>query len=136
MGKLITTNPLERVVKDPIIKELSHNKTLYKKVFISNGELQHVTQVAASSFSKGDSISEHIHETMSEIFYVVRGKVQIFFNNKTDEARESELFVIPIKTKHSLLFLEDTELFYFGIAEYCFFIYKCKRIDNRYNILE
>eukprot|EP00762_Andalucia_godoyi_P001010 ANDGO_01982.mRNA.1 hypothetical protein len=50
---------------------------VYKKVHISKGEVPHVMQVARAVVAPLASVDPHKHETETEIFHLIRGKVSI-----------------------------------------------------------
>lgn len=90
-----------------------------KKVFRSNGEMpSNLTQVAFGSFNKGEKCEEHIHPTMDEYFFFLRGEGVYTIAEKDYELKANIFLEIPAGAPHSLKATSDTplEFVYWGVA--------------------
>lgn len=47
-----------------------------------------------------DPTKEHYHKTITEVYYVLKGKVKVKVDGKTEELREGEMIMIFPNTKH------------------------------------
>ncbi len=77
------------------------------------GELngQHVKVVKL----KGEFVSHH-HDNEDELFLVLKGKLAIEFNDRTIEANEGELIIIPKGTEHRPVAREEAHVLLFEPA--------------------
>ncbi len=102
---------------DVVKKPVSHLKDKVKEVILQDGEIPGLLQFARAKFNKGDEIESHSHESMYEVFYVIRGEVNVSGNGKSEVAREGDTFVVPPLQNHSLAFNQETEMIYFNISQ-------------------
>lgn len=95
---------------------LNHN-TGQKRVFLQNGDTPtNITQVAFAYIQAGNSIENHIHPTMEEHFYIVKGDGVFVINNQHSQFTPQTFIRIPANTSHSILAQTDLEFIYWGIA--------------------
>ena len=101
-----------------IRKETSHGKDTVKEVIIDKTHLPGLLQFAKSNFFQGQTLEPHFHESMSEVFYVVKGSVKVTYNGQTFVSKSGDSFFVKARKKHSFIFLEDTEFIYFCLEDY------------------
>lgn len=99
-------------------KPTAHGENTIKEVILDKSHLPHLLQFAKSYFKKGDSLDSHSHDSMSEIFYVPKGKVRVIYGEVTFIANEGDSFYLKAKIKHRFDFIEDTEFIYFCLEDY------------------
>jgi len=58
----------------------------------------------------------HIHPTMEEYFYFLKGEVQLTTNGETSLCRTGDFVQVPPGVAHSMEILEDTEVLTMGCA--------------------
>lgn len=108
-----------KLIKGSAIKltPTSHPGIL-KKLLLMNGSVPGVTNLSQAEIAPGQSIDEHTHETMTEIFYVLQGEIQFYKGEEQIIAQTGDAVVIPPQTPHSLFngYPEPCQLLYFGIA--------------------
>jgi len=69
----VTTSQLQ----DLPWEEVSHNPAIKKRVFLRNGDLGPITQLAQAVFQPGDIAPGHVHLDMGEVFLVLSGTLTI-----------------------------------------------------------
>jgi len=94
---------------------LSHLPFTFKKVYLKTGVIDDIGQIASVILKPGDEIEVHSHLDMTEIFYIVKGKIQILSEDIEKILGEDEVFIVQPKTEHGIKVLSETKLFYFGI---------------------
>ena len=107
-----------RTLADLGVQNTSHHSAVLKKVFVQNGEIPHLTNFSQAVFKPGDSVPEHSHQDMYEVFLVESGEGQIGINEKLFELKPGVCVVVEPKEKHSLVCTgaENLVLTYFGIV--------------------
>ena len=60
--------------------EVSHSPSIKKQVMIENGELDNITNFSQAIIPAGEVAGAHMHEDMTEIFWVVSGEGVISIN--------------------------------------------------------
>jgi quercetin dioxygenase-like cupin family protein len=105
--------------KNYIRKKNSHQEGFYKEVILSNGIVPNLLQFAISKFKKGDKIEPHSHVSMSEVFFILKGKVKVYCGSNNFIAEKEDTIFIATGRIHYFHFLEDSELLYFNIKTEC-----------------
>ena len=97
---------------------VSGHPDIFKKVFVENGQIPSITQVATATFIPGQEVSEHKHDTMYEVFYIISGKACFFVAGKEFEVGPGECVVIEPGELHAQKnpFDENVTWVYFGVA--------------------
>lgn len=102
------------------IKEsgVSHNPDIKKKVFLENGLIPKLTTFAQATFTPGQSVDTHKHDTMHEVFYVQSGKAEFVIAGKKFLVQPGDCITIDPGEEHSQSnpFSEPVTWLYFGIA--------------------
>ena len=99
------------------ITEPSIHKTP-KHVFLRNGILPGVTQVATATLEVGAEIEPHTHPTMFEIYYVLAGRAVYHVGSEEYDATAGDLIIVPPRTVHYQTVLEGPHhIFYWGVVE-------------------
>ncbi len=81
---------------------VSHNEALRKQVFLSNGQVPHVTQFAQSIFPPGESAPAHHHDDMWESFFVAEGNLTLLSNNERHQFVAGDQVTIAPGESHEL----------------------------------
>jgi mannose-6-phosphate isomerase-like protein (cupin superfamily) len=97
---------------------VSHNPDIKKKVFLANGFIPNITTFGQATFTPGQSVDIHAHETMYEVFYILEGKASFVINGEEVIAEKDSCVVIEPKEPHSQSnpFNENVTWVYYGVA--------------------
>lgn len=90
-----------------------------KKVFLKNGDVPHLTQVAHGEIVNVGSTEQcaHAHETMWEVYYILAGVARYVVGDVIHEVRPGDVVAVPPKTRHFQDVLEAPHRFlYWGVA--------------------
>ncbi|MEO9965636.1 MAG: cupin domain-containing protein [Reichenbachiella sp.] len=90
-----------------------------KKVFLSNQETSSpLTQFAYGVFKPGEVCDSHIHPTMIECFFFIKGFGTYTVGAESVKLKPGTFLQIPANTSHELVNdgTEDLEFVYFGVA--------------------
>jgi mannose-6-phosphate isomerase-like protein (cupin superfamily) len=102
-------------------KALSTNHGSGKKfVFMSNVELENsLTQIAFGLLKPKEGCDFHIHETMDEYFYFIKGNGKYYIESEVYELIPNTFLEIKAHKKHALSNDGDIDLefIYWGIAK-------------------
>lgn len=109
--KLVHTKSLPNV-------GVSHDTAIKKKVFLEKGMVPNLMMFGSTTFKPGQSVEEHVHKTMYEVFYIQSGKADFIVNGKVFALKTGDCITIEEGEFHSMSnpYLEDTTWIYFGIA--------------------
>ena len=93
-----------------------------KQVFLSNKETANkLTQFAYGILKPGEKCKEHIHPTMEEYFYFIKGSGIYYIEKEKYNLNNGTFLRIASGKKHKLVCKtsskENLEFAYFGIAE-------------------
>ena len=91
---------------------------IVKKVFFENGEVPYLTTIATATFLPGQSVGDHTHETMCEVFYILEGRAVFECGGVTAEVSTGDCISIPAGSTHkqSNPFNDPVTWIYWGIA--------------------
>ena len=95
--------------------QVSHQAEFKKHVILANGVVPGLLQCATAYFDVGDEISPHEHESMTEIFYLMSGKLQVELDASLYIINKGDAFTVFPGVIHSIKFLAASQLFYFNI---------------------
>lgn len=98
-------------------KETSHGEGTVKEVILDDSHLPGLLQFAKSYFKKGQLLELHFHESMNEVFILNYGKVRVTYSDEVFTANAGDSFYFKALAKHSLEFIEDTEMIYFCLED-------------------
>ena len=90
-----------------------------KQVFLKNEDLDNsVTQVAYGTMQPGEGCEEHIHKTMDEFFFFLKGRGTYTIENVDYELSPNTFLRIEAGKNHSLMAKGDQplEFVYWGVA--------------------
>lgn len=90
-----------------------------KFVFLNNDDTETaLTQFAYGSIAPGEGCEEHIHPTMDECFFFLKGSGLYKVGDKEYELKPESFLRIPAGMPHSLRAMgnENLEFVYFGVA--------------------
>jgi len=105
-----------KLISDVLFQESSH-LGIFKKVIFSSTEMSSsIIQVAYTEIIAGEIINEHIHESMEEVFLVLDGKCEFYVDGICHVLDTYSVIKIPPKTFHKIEAINDTKLFYIGVA--------------------
>lgn len=111
-SKISLIKPLETLAKI----NLNH-KNGQKRVFLQKGETPtSLTQVAFAYMQSGSEIEAHIHPTMEEHFYIVKGDGTFVLDNQCIQFTSQTFIRVPANTSHSIVANTELEFIYWGIA--------------------
>jgi quercetin dioxygenase-like cupin family protein len=97
---------------------IAHNPEIMKKVFVENGEVPALTTFASATFKPGQSVEEHQHETMYEIFYITEGSARFTILDNATDVHAGDCIIIEPGEMHLMENPTDNDVtwLYFGIA--------------------
>lgn len=75
---------------------------IQKKVFLQNGDIPHLTQFAQGYFQPGCLVPNHVHNDMSEIFFVEEGEIEATVDGKIIVLQKGDCLSIQQGENHSL----------------------------------
>lgn len=109
--KLVHTNQLPEI-------GTSHNDDIKKKVFIKKGEVPQLMMFGSATFTPGQAVETHKHDSMYEVFYIQTGKAEFIINNLKLIVVPGDCITIEQGELHSMSnpFKENVTWVYFGIA--------------------
>jgi len=97
---------------------VSHDPQLKKRVMIENGVIPHITGFSQAVIPAGESVSDHQHESMTEVMFVAAGEGCIFVDEKEYPLIPGTCVCVEPKEKHSLRNTGSVDLLllYFGVV--------------------
>ena len=100
--------------------EVSHNSAIKKQVFLTNGEIPHITQFARSVFQTGQVAAAHSHDDMWEVFLVTSGILTIIVDGIAHDLEAGASITLSPHETHELRNnnAEELHLTYFGIVDH------------------
>jgi mannose-6-phosphate isomerase-like protein (cupin superfamily) len=75
-----------------------------------------ITQVAFGVLYSGENIEAHLHETMEEVFFFLKGEGVFKLDDQSFNIKIHDFFYVPSSISHSIVAFEDLEFIYLGIA--------------------
>lgn len=101
--------------KDQLLSNINHQSLIFKKIILKKGIVPNLLQFATVNFQSGDSIEKHSHESMYEIFYVIKGELIVFNDLNQTKVSDGDAFVVYPKQNHRFEILQNAKLIYFNI---------------------
>ncbi|MEO6915391.1 MAG: cupin domain-containing protein [Chitinophagaceae bacterium] len=101
---------------DLVFTATAHACGMKKTLFTHNDTLSNLTQFAFGKLRSGESIPAHIHPTMEEFFFFLKGKGTYVISDTLVELTPGIAVRIPAGSAHTMHADEDLEFVYFGIA--------------------
>ncbi len=98
------------------ISDSTHLGQSKKVIFHGSDVVSAITQVAYAELKAGDSIEEHSHDSMEEVFLVLDGDCEFTLNGIKYLLTKYDVIKIAPKIKHSLIAIGETKLYYFGVS--------------------
>ncbi len=97
---------------------VSHNPDIKKKIILGKGFVPHLMTFAQATFKPGQKVDTHVHETMTEVFYIQNGRAEFIVEGTSFEVTAGDTVVIEAGEKHSQNnpFSQAVTWLYFGIA--------------------
>ena len=102
-----------------ISPETTNHGSGLKYVFLSNEAMNSpLTQIAYGQFQSGERCEEHVHATMDECFFFLKGRGNYLVGDVNVELLPNTFLRIPAGTKHSLVAGKEgpLEFVYWGVA--------------------
>jgi mannose-6-phosphate isomerase-like protein (cupin superfamily) len=88
-----------------------------KQVYLRDGVLPGVTQVAVATLETGFEAELHSHPTMYENYYVLSGRAVYRVGEEEYEVEAGDMVVVPPATPHRQRVIEGPHrIFYWGLA--------------------
>ncbi len=96
---------------------VSHDPDILKKVILSSGDADNLTQASTVSLKPGQSTTSHIHSDMTEIYTLTAGLIDFEVNGEAHSVSAPATVVIHPGETHSIKNSSDSgaELSYVGI---------------------
>ncbi len=113
------TNNLNVAVLEQLIKIENSHAQGFKSVFLTNEDTSSaLTQFAYGYMSHGDESGLHVHKTMDEYFFFIKGNAEFQIGGITVPVKPSTFIRVPAGEPHNLINNHNNQLefVYFGIA--------------------
>ena len=91
-------------------EDVSHNPAIKKHVFLRNGDLGPITQLARAVFQPGDIAPGHVHLDMGEVFVVLSGTLTIMADGTTTDHEAGSCLSLHPNENHELSNQGDDDL--------------------------
>ena len=98
---------------------VSHKtSTITKKVYVINGSIPHITQVATATIKPHDQIPSHSHDDMYECYVIFQGNLDIRVDQQTFHLTCGDFICIEPPEYHSMFNVsdEDAIIYYWGVV--------------------
>jgi len=97
---------------------ISHNPDIKKKVILDKGYIPRLMTFGQATIKPGQSVEEHKHDTMYEVFYIQSGTADFIVNGEKIVVREGEVISLEPHELHSQNnpYPKSVTWLYFGIA--------------------
>jgi len=105
-------------LKDIPLVGVRHNSDVKKKVILEKGYIPQLMTFGQATFQSGQSVEEHKHDTMFEVFYIQSGKAEFIVDGKKVIAKKGDVVSLEPKELHSQSnpYSKPVTWLYFGIA--------------------
>ena len=103
--------------RDAELNPVNHpGKPISKLVYIENGQIPHVTQIATVILVPHDHISVHAHTDMYECFFILNGSCTAIINSNAIQLEQQDFICIEPQENHELTNVSDknTTLLYWS----------------------
>lgn len=88
-----------------------------KRVLLSGDETETaVTQIAVTRLAEGEVAAEHLHESMEEFFYFLKGEAVVCVDGRELLCREGDFLRVECGSRHSVLAKSEVEMLTVGVA--------------------
>jgi len=94
---------------------VNHKGTFDKNVIVSNGVVPGLLQCATVVLREVDVIESHLHESMTEIFYILSGELSVSLDSVHHSLTQGDSFVVFPGVMHGIAAMSEAKLFYFNI---------------------
>ena len=106
---------VKNIFEIPLVN--SSHPNINKRVCFSNEDFNsNITQIAFTELKKGEEILPHLHETMEEIFLILKGSCEFIVDDCLIVAKKNSLIRIPAGKQHSINAISSCSIFYFGVS--------------------
>jgi quercetin dioxygenase-like cupin family protein len=96
----------------------SHDTNVFKKTMIANGVIPKLTTFSVGYLEAHQKTSEHVHQTMYEVFYMLQGSADFLVVGKGNILKAGQAIMIEPGESHHQENHADQQAswLYFGIA--------------------
>ena len=101
-------------LKPPI--PTSHGCGEKKVLFLGKDFGSHITQIAVTALSDGETVPGHSNPTMEEFFLVRKGQLRISVGNEVYTCVADDFVYVPAAVRHSIEALTSSEILTIGCA--------------------
>ncbi|MFA4930300.1 MAG: cupin domain-containing protein [Patescibacteria group bacterium] len=105
-------------IADVIEMGVRQNPKIKKKVLIDRGEVPRLMVFGQATFQPGQTVAEHQHETMFEIFFIQSGRADFIIDGQKVELKTGDCLTIVPGEMHAQTnpYDEKVTWLYFGVA--------------------
>lgn len=90
-----------------------------KRVLLSKDETESsLTQIAVTTMQAGEVAEEHMHATMEECFFFLRGVAKLTVNGEAMECWDGDFVQVKCMEAHKLEAITDIDVMTIGVAIY------------------
>lgn len=75
-----------------------------------------VTQIACTRLKAGDKVETHVHPTMDEHFFFVKGECKVTVEGSSHVCSEGDYLFIPTAHSHSIEVVKESLMITIGLA--------------------
>lgn len=100
------------------VAPVSHNPNITKRTLLAYGEFPPLTNFSQATFPPGETVAEHTHPDMLEVFLVQSGRGKITIDGHQYALEPGGCIAVPPGEAHALINDGDAEnlvVTYFGI---------------------
>ena len=115
-NKLIRVNKIKvRNINSVEFEKTSHYSGLKKVVFSASDVSSDLTQIAYGLLKTGELVEEHMHPTMEEFFFILKGEINLLIDDKSFIMEAGDILIIPPQTLHSMKGVKECDFLYWGV---------------------
>ena len=113
--KIIKTEELKYM---PASHEDSQNPASLKKILFKKNDLsgKWVQMINWCLLNPNQCFKAHYHESMEEIFIIIKGEVQITAGEREEVLKQGDAVIIKPKEVHTMKNLTDKQVYYLAIG--------------------
>lgn len=105
-----------KLLKD-ILPTLTSHGVGHKRVLLSKEETESsITQIAVTTMLAGEVAEEHLHATMEECFFILKGKAKLTVDGEVMKCKDGDFVQVKCKESHKLEAVTDIEVMTIGVA--------------------
>lgn len=99
-----------------VAKSTSHGVG-QKRVLLSKEETESsITQIAVTTMQAGEVAEEHLHDTMEECFFILKGNAKLTVDGEVMKCKDGDFVQVKCKESHKLEAVTYIKVMTIGVA--------------------